>query len=309
MCRFVAYRGPPIRLDELLYKPEHSLVHQSVHAEERDEPLNGDGWGVGWYRHDVTPEPALYRSTSPAWSDENMRLVAPAVQSRLWCAHVRDASPGLAVHQLNCHPFVGGVDAHGEADDPLLDPADDDHRWRRRLLFMHNGELGAYREVTRRLRHELPEDLYFSIRGSTDSEHAFAVIQDHLGDDPNPGTVDLVEATRSGLAYLEDLKEQVGRPEAETQANLCLTDGEAIVATRFAHPDDVPAQSLYVGQAGGFHCGEEGVATDEPEGEAAVLVASERLFEDRRVWDEVPRNHLLVVDHEGEVWTEPLGIE
>jgi predicted glutamine amidotransferase len=93
-CRFAAYRGPPIRLDELLYKPEQSLVHQSVHAEERDEPLNGDGWGVGWYQHDVTPEPALYRSTSPAWSDENMRLVAPAVESSLGFAHVRDASAG-----------------------------------------------------------------------------------------------------------------------------------------------------------------------------------------------------------------------
>jgi predicted glutamine amidotransferase len=173
---------------------------------------------------------------------------------------------------------------------------------------MHNGELGAYRAVMRRLRHELPEDLYFSIRGSTDSEHAFAVIQDHLGEPEEPSTVDLVEAVRSGLAYLEDLKEQVGEPEATTEANLCLTDGSAIVATRFAHPEDLPAQSLSVGQAGGFRCGPDGVAAEDPEGDDAVLVASERLFDDDRVWDPVERNHLLVVDHEGAVWTEPLGI-
>ena len=56
MCRFAAYHGPPIPLDELLYKPDHSIVHQSTDAREREEPLNGDGWGVGWYDRDASPE-------------------------------------------------------------------------------------------------------------------------------------------------------------------------------------------------------------------------------------------------------------
>ncbi len=35
MCRFVAYHGPPMELDELLYRPDHSIIDQSMHAEER----------------------------------------------------------------------------------------------------------------------------------------------------------------------------------------------------------------------------------------------------------------------------------
>ncbi len=47
MCRFLAYRGAPIAMSKLLYEPKNSLIHQSYHAQEREEPLNGDGFGVG----------------------------------------------------------------------------------------------------------------------------------------------------------------------------------------------------------------------------------------------------------------------
>jgi len=73
MCRFMAYHGPPIPLDELLYQPDHSIIQQSIDAQEREEPLNGDGWGVGWYDPSLSPEPAVYREVRPAWNDENMR--------------------------------------------------------------------------------------------------------------------------------------------------------------------------------------------------------------------------------------------
>jgi predicted glutamine amidotransferase len=48
MCRFTLYMGPPIRLSSLLIEPDHSLIRQSVESREREEPLNGDGFGVGW---------------------------------------------------------------------------------------------------------------------------------------------------------------------------------------------------------------------------------------------------------------------
>ena len=32
MCRFIAYLGQPIIIDELLLKPSNSLVHQSYSA-------------------------------------------------------------------------------------------------------------------------------------------------------------------------------------------------------------------------------------------------------------------------------------
>ena len=49
MCRWLAYSGSPVRLDDLLYKPANSLVMQSKHARMGVETTNGDGFGVGWY--------------------------------------------------------------------------------------------------------------------------------------------------------------------------------------------------------------------------------------------------------------------
>lgn len=305
MCRFVAYHGPPIQLDELLYRPDHSIIRQSVDAEEREEPLNGDGWGVGWYEPDLSPEPAVYREVRPAWSDENMIQVSPLVETPLYFAHVRAASPGLAVQRLNCHPFPGGQHTLEDRRD-----RDSVEEARQELMFMHNGVLGAYRDVVRRLREELEDELYFGIRGSTDSEHAFAVIQAQLGEAVlDPDTSDLADAVRDGLEYLETLKHEVGRGEETTWANVCLTDGESVVATRYASPDDAPAQSLYVGEAGSFVADGEFTGTPDPEGDAATVIASERLFEDERVWRAVPRNSLVTVTPDGETAVEPLDLD
>jgi predicted glutamine amidotransferase len=303
MCRFVAYHGPPIRLDELLYRPEHSIIHQSAHAREREEPLNGDGWGVGWYEPGRSPEPGVYRETRPAWNDENMRRISPLVETPLYFAHVRAASPGLAVQQRNCHPFPGGE--HTLEDRRDRDPVEEG---RQELLFMHNGKLGGYRAVIRELREELDDDTYFGIHGTTDSEHAFAVIQDELGADAvDPSLADLKTAVVDGLRYLERLKHEVGEGDAVTWANFCLTDGESVVATRYASPADATAQSLYVGEAGSFGCDGGVCGTSDPEDDTATLIASERLFEDDRVWRAVPENHLVTVSADGETNVEPLA--
>ena len=58
------------------------------------------------------------------------------VRSGLFFAHVR-ASTGTATTRANCHPF-----AHG------------------RYLFMHNGQIGGYARIKRRLEALIPDDLY-----------------------------------------------------------------------------------------------------------------------------------------------------
>jgi hypothetical protein len=45
MCRWLAYSGSPILLEELLYKPAHSLIDQSMHARLGATTTNGDGFG------------------------------------------------------------------------------------------------------------------------------------------------------------------------------------------------------------------------------------------------------------------------
>ena len=71
MCRWLAYSGSPLHLDDLLYKPLCSLVDQSLHSRLGVETTNGDGFGVGWYGTKETP--AVFRSVEPAWNDRNLR--------------------------------------------------------------------------------------------------------------------------------------------------------------------------------------------------------------------------------------------
>ena len=47
MCRWLAYSGSPVLVEDLLYKPEHSLIVQSMHSTMGAEATNGDGFGVG----------------------------------------------------------------------------------------------------------------------------------------------------------------------------------------------------------------------------------------------------------------------
>ena len=93
MCRWMAWIGQPVLIDELLFKPKHGIVDQSLHARMGAEPTNGDGFGLGWYgRREV---PAIFHSATPAWGDRNLHTLASEILSPLFLAHVR-AGPALA---------------------------------------------------------------------------------------------------------------------------------------------------------------------------------------------------------------------
>ena len=59
MCRWIAYRGDTVPLEQYVTEPAHSLVAQSVRALESTASTNGDGFGLGWYG--THAEPGLYR--------------------------------------------------------------------------------------------------------------------------------------------------------------------------------------------------------------------------------------------------------
>ncbi|RYE84202.1 MAG: class II glutamine amidotransferase, partial [Hyphomicrobiales bacterium] len=134
MCRFLAYSGTPVFLDRLLVRPQASLISQSLAAREAKTVVNGDGCGVGWYGE--LPEPGLYRGILPAWSDSNLVSLCTQIKSRLFLAHVRAATSG-EVSTANCHPFAVG-----------------------RHLFMHNGQVGGYDRLRRRVDALIPDALY-----------------------------------------------------------------------------------------------------------------------------------------------------
>jgi ergothioneine biosynthesis protein EgtC len=208
MCRFVAYLGEPIFLEELIAKPSHSLVRQSLRAQQAKAATNGDGFGIGWYGERA--EPAVYREILPAWSDENLQSLAATVRSGLFFAHVRAATGG-GLSRHNCHPF-----RHG--------------RW----LFMHNGQIGGYARVRRTLEALLPDALYAQRRGATDSELLFLLVMTLIEQGEPPEA-----AVPAVLARVASLLHESGVDEPLRFA-AALADGQRIHAFRIASDDRPP---------------------------------------------------------------------
>jgi glutamine amidotransferase len=98
----MAYFGDPILADDLLFRPEHSIIDQSLHARLGGVTTNGDGFGIGWYPDGGVTPPAVFKGTHPAWNDRNLREVATQIHTPLLFAHVR-ASSGTPVQRSNCH--------------------------------------------------------------------------------------------------------------------------------------------------------------------------------------------------------------
>ena len=134
MCRWAAYRGDPLYLEDLVTSPAHSLIEQSHCATRAKTATNGDGFGIAWYGDH--PEPGRYRDILPAWSDCNLKSIARQIRSPLFLAHVRAATGG-GTRRDNCHPFVFG-------------------RW----SFMHNGQIGDFEHLRRPMESMLDNDLY-----------------------------------------------------------------------------------------------------------------------------------------------------
>jgi predicted glutamine amidotransferase len=51
MCIWMAYFGDPILAEELLFKPQHSIIDQSLHS--RLGATTTNGVGIGWYGEGV----------------------------------------------------------------------------------------------------------------------------------------------------------------------------------------------------------------------------------------------------------------
>ncbi|GAA1401420.1 class II glutamine amidotransferase [Kitasatospora putterlickiae] len=232
MCRWLAYSGSPIMLEELLYKPAHSLIDQSLHARMGAETTNGDGFGIGWYPDDHggpdrVVEPAVFRGTGPAWSDQNLRELARCVRSPLFVAHIR-ASTGTAVQQTNCHPFRY-------------------ERW----LWLHNGSIRDYPKLKRDLVLAVDASLYPYITGSTDSELMFFLALTFGLRDDVPGAVErmagFVETTAARHGVADPLQMTVAVSEGKRlwafryssgHASRSLFFSTSVHALRALHPEN-----------------------------------------------------------------------
>lgn len=283
MCRFLVYKGTEMIMSDLLVKSERSLIRQSFKARERKEPLNGDGFGVGWYSPEIDPTPCVFTSTTPAWSNRNLHRLADKIRSTCFFAHVRAASPNTFVSEFNCHPFQY-----------------------EQFMWMHNGAVAEFPKIKRPLRESLQDRYYGMIQGTTDSEHAFALFLNILGDRINDYSVtDLHEAMAETIRQILDWQRQAGI-EGPSNFNFCVTDGISVVASRYASTPAGEPPTLYIARGEHFVITEGAYRmTPTANNPHAIIIASEPLSEERADWEAVPRNHMVVVSPELHVHVIP----
>lgn len=276
MCRLLAYQGSPLAVDDLLYKPNHSLINQSYNAREIEEPLNGDGFGLGWYAPQINAEPAVFVSVSPAWNNRNLRYMAPKLVSPTIFAHVRAASVG-DVTENNCHPFHYG-----------------------NMLMMHNGGIQDFGRIKRDLVDSLSRERYLWIDGQTDSQHLFALFLDHYLTSGRRDAGAMADALDRTFDDLVELKSRHGMTDA-SWLNIVVTDGVRTVASRYVDADGQAPLSLHHTEGSQYVCDESGCSMRPAQAhEQAVIIASEPLTDNAKHWKNVQPNHFLMVDEDNQ---------
>ena len=211
MCRLAAYLGRELSLQTFLLDPTHSLIKQSWAPREMTEAvLNADGFGFGWYPGHQ--KATTYLNTHPIWSDINLTGLAASLNSHLWMACVRSATPGQMTGLNNTQPFI-----HGN------------------LLFMHNGYLRDFREsCLMRFNEYLDPVIRAGINGNTDSEYIFAIFRQLY----NETGKDSASAIRKTVSVINDLAGDI-----PALLNIIISDGTTIHALRHAINGKCP--SLY----------------------------------------------------------------
>ena len=254
------YKGKEeILLSKLILNPSHSILTQSFDsrlrlvsrrhaptrhkhatdtAQDRRRPHNGDGFGIGYYTSpSLGPEPCVFTSTIPAWNCINLSRIASKTTSSLIFAHVRATTEGN-LSDSNCHPFTY-----------------------KSLMFMHNGGIGCFKQIKRRLAMSLNEQWFTLVQGSTDSEWAFATLLDCLdkaGVSPNfePGrggfghTVlrkAMLETIARINGFIKDVvgEDGMGNEDSRSLLNFAVTDGESVVCSRYVSSKTDEAASLF----------------------------------------------------------------
>lgn len=289
-------------------EPSHSILTQSYDSRLRLDtrrPVNGDGFGIGWYTESILgPEPCIFTSTLPAWNCVNLERLAPKTHSRLIFAHVRATTEG-SLAENNCHPFQHET-----------------------LMWMHNGNIGAWKYVKRPLASSLDDKWYLNVKGGTDSEWAFALFLHILANEENVnpsstpehgfGAKTLRRAMKKTIARINKLirtsiPDTLTLQDIETRSllNFAVTDGHSVIVTRYVSSKTDAAASLYYSSGtdwvegpikGHFQMERRDKASD------VVLVASEPLTFERHNWLAVPTNTIVTISDQT-VFVQPIKDE
>ena len=259
MCRLLAYIGDPRPLAPLVFGGKHSLYEQSWKPRELlSGSVNADGYGVVWY---AEGRPGRIAEARPIWYDEDLERSLGVIESACVVAALRNGTPGIPVDRSGLLPLVHD-------------------RW----SFVLNGFVPDFRRShMRALRADIPDDLYGTLAGSSDSETLFLLALARI---------------RDGASMLEGLvdaasrvKARVGREEA--QLNMVISDGDSIVAVRTGTA--LVTNSLYV-------------AEHPPFADGGIVLASEAP-DPGAVWAPVDGHSSVEVRTDGTITTDPVFLD
>ena len=279
MCRFICYLGKTIIPHDLVFNTEHSLINQSKNAKKRADPVNGDGFGLGWYPIFDDPEPGVFKSIEPAWNNRNLYYVSSKLQTRLFFAHIRDASPEIPVTQTNCHPFNYGP-----------------------FLWMHNGWLQEFAKIKRLFLQSLTDRAFLTIQGNTDSEYAFALFLDEIDFNYQASETEIENALLAVIDKIYWMRIKASL-QSNAQMNFAVSNGKSIFVSRFSTILNQQPASLFYFE-GKMTCCEGGFKFQKDQSGAdgnIIVVASEPLSSQSDCWQRVERNHYLKIDNENSV--------
>jgi predicted glutamine amidotransferase len=222
--------------------------------------LHADGWGMAWYDGAAAGhrrrEPVIRKSPLRADEPEFEKLARQPLGD-LGLLHLRWATPGLAVNDVNTHPFRYG-----------------------NIAFAHNGAV----HPQERLGEILPPEWEAQVAGTTESERYLLLIVSNL--QANGG--DMVRA-------IADAAGQIERQFAPNSLNAILLTPEHLYGIAWHDRDKVPAAKLrergYADRPDEIACYFDlsYLVTGD-----AVVVASTGWAQPG--WQSLPTRHVLVVE-------------
>jgi len=203
-------------------------------------------------------------------------------------------------------------------------------------MWMHNGGIGGWKHVKRRLAASLRDEWFINVQGSTDSEWAFALFldnMDRMGYSPNtePGPNGFGHAVlrKAMLKTIQRINELIADIPEEYRTkdstvsllNFAITDGHSVVCTRYVSSRTDEAASLFFSSGTSWRSQDPSPSSDHldpatstkgdykmerrDKGADIVLVASEPLTFERDNWVTLPTNSTLTI-HKQTVMIHPI---
>lgn len=292
MCRVLAYLGQPALLEDLLYKPDSSLIRQT-YLPQMVNAMSLAGFGMlAWDPGSFDPgTPFAYRSVALPVFDANLKGLAQKLRASCLLAHVRGVAyhERVSVSEYNLHPF-------------RFDGAT--------LALAHNGDLAHFAQMRYALVEHIRPELFARIHGNTDTEWIYAIFLSQLEDPTRLHECEaVIRAVAETLRILRRTRERFGI-RISSAVNLFISDGTQLFAVRFTfdfgcyptddlarvHESNLAFLSLWYtsGREYGFYDGEWKMVGGSASADS-VLVASEPLTRDVSTWREVPEYSVLYV--------------